>query len=310
MLCHSPERLQGFASWSTAASQPQPCSPGLFPASLGVTQDTSGVRQGPGRAGLSLHGALWVPLRPWVCSTSSPMPPHPAQESPHSPGADGDAAGGGSLSLGLPAVTAGARSCPQQEHKATCMGTHRPQPRREGRPGRGIGKNLVPGARALPARAALLSPLGTSRAGGRGAVRWQCHQARRGQAGRARLCCSSSQHRQPPAALSGSGGWTPGQVSRRHFSPHAERRWRCFTARAGAWGPSPALCSPWGRGVEVWLFPWLCHGAVLPLLGARRSGQGAAPGQRAEAGHGAGHGARPRPPSSSRRGERAVSAAG
>lgn len=203
-----------------------------------------------------------------------------------------------------------ARSCPQQEHRAACVGTHRPQPRREGRPGGGTGKNLVPGARALPARAALLSPLGTSRAGGRGAVRWPCHQARRGQAGRARLCCSSSQHRQPPAALSGSGGWTPGQVSRWHFSPHAERRWRCFTARAGAWGPSPALCSPWGRGVEVWLFPWLCHGAVLPLLGARRSGQGAAPGQRAEAGHGAGHGARPRPPSSSRRGERAVSAAG
>lgn len=140
MLCHSPERLQGFASWSTAASQPQPCSPGLFPASLGVTQDTSGVRQGPGRAGPRLCGAPWVSLRPWVCSTSSPMPPRPAQESPHSPGANGDAAGGGPLSLGLPAVTAGTRSCPQQEHRAACVGTHRPQPRREGRPGGGTGK--------------------------------------------------------------------------------------------------------------------------------------------------------------------------
>lgn len=310
MLCHSPERLQGFAFWSTAASQPQPCSPGLFPVSLGVTQDTSGVRQGPGRAGPRLCGAPWVPLRPWVCSTSSPMPPRPAQESPHSPGADGDAAGGGSLSLGLPAVTAGPDPVLSRSTEPPVWARIDPSPAGRGGRAGAQAKSLVPGARALPARAALLSPLGTSRAGGRGAVRWQCHRARRGQAGRARLCCSSSQHRQPPAALSGTGGWTLGQVSRRHFSPHAERRWRCFTARAGAWGPSPALSSPWGQGVEVWLFPWLCHGAVLPLLGARRSGQGAAPGQRAEAGHGAGHGARPRPPSSSRRGERAVSAAG
>lgn len=109
---------------------------------------------------------------------------------------------GGSLSLGLPAVTAGARSCPQQEHRAACVGTHRPQPCTEARPGWAQG-SLVPGARAMPARAPLLSPLGTSRASGRGAVRWQCHRARRGQAGRARLCCSSSQPRQPPAAPTG-----------------------------------------------------------------------------------------------------------
>lgn len=144
MLCHSPERLQGFASWSTAASPPQPFSPGLFPASLGVTRAMSGVRQGPGRVGPRLCRAPWVLLRPWVSSTSSPTPPHPAQQSPHSPGADGDAAGGGSLSLGLPTVTAGAQSCPQQEHRAACVGTRRPQPRREVRPGGGTGKKPRP----------------------------------------------------------------------------------------------------------------------------------------------------------------------
>lgn len=223
MLCHSPERLQGFASWSTAASQPQPFLLGLFRASLGVTQATSGVRQGPGRAGLRLCGAAWVLLGPWVCRTLSPVPLHPAlpQSSPHGPGAKGDAAGGGSLSLGLPAVTAGARSCPQQEQ--SCLRGHASPPALQGgEAGLGHRRSLVPGARAMPARAPLLSPLGTSRASGRGAVRWQCHRARRGQAGRARLCCSSSQPRQPPAAPTGRHQrMDPGSGKQTaHFSPY------------------------------------------------------------------------------------------
>lgn len=37
-----------------------------------------------------------------------------------------------------------ARSCPQQEHRAACVGTHRPQPRREVRPGGGTAKKPHP----------------------------------------------------------------------------------------------------------------------------------------------------------------------
>lgn len=50
MLCHSPARLQGFASWNVAALLAQLSFPDLFHAWPWCDVALSGVRWGPGRA--------------------------------------------------------------------------------------------------------------------------------------------------------------------------------------------------------------------------------------------------------------------